>query len=64
MERGAFIHDADPCTITDPLDDDSGNFGLLDCEESENHHGRVDAGESDSNLKRGLLFIEMLFIED
>jgi hypothetical protein len=46
-----FIPDADPGTKTNPLDPDTDDDGLKDGREDKNANGRVDAGESDPNVK-------------
>jgi MYXO-CTERM domain-containing protein len=46
---GAFIPDADPTTVTDPLAADTDGGGVRDGAEDSNHDGRQDAGELDPN---------------
>ena len=48
-DPNVFVADADPATTTDPLDDDSDDDALKDCEEDANGNGKVDAGEVDPN---------------
>jgi outer membrane protein OmpA-like peptidoglycan-associated protein len=43
----AFVLDADPSTVTDPLSADSDLGGTPDGLEDTNHNGRIDAGETD-----------------
>jgi hypothetical protein len=47
-----FVPDADPATTTDPLDVDSDDGGVWDGVEDRDANGRVDAGETDPNLRR------------
>ncbi|MCE9672523.1 Ig-like domain-containing protein [Myxococcus stipitatus] len=42
-----FTPDADPSTLTDPLDPDTDGGSVRDGIEDANHNGRVDAGETD-----------------
>ena len=46
-DGGVFVPDADPLTMTDPLDDDTDGDGLTDGTEDTNGNGAVDPGESD-----------------
>jgi hypothetical protein len=46
-DGGVFIPDADPFTMTDPLDADTDNDGFEEGSEDTNSNGAVDVGESD-----------------
>jgi large repetitive protein len=46
-----FIADADPTTRTNPLNPDTDGGSVSDGNEDTNHNGRVDAGESNPNIK-------------
>lgn len=48
---GHFVADADPKSKTDPLDDDTDAGSVQDGIEDANKNGRIDAGETDPNLK-------------
>jgi hypothetical protein len=50
-DTGVFQPDLDNATTTDPLDPDSDNDGWSDGLEDLNKNGRLDAGESDPNVK-------------
>jgi|GEM_PF-366839 len=45
-----FIPDADPTTVTNPLNPDTDGGSVRDGVEDENHNGRIDPGETDPNL--------------
>ena len=49
-DRGVFMPDRDPLTITDPVLADSDGDGLEDGDEDANHNGRLDSTESDPLL--------------
>jgi Thrombospondin type 3 repeat len=46
-----FVADADPTTTTNPLDPDTDKGSVPDGNEDLNRNGRVDAGETDPNVK-------------
>ncbi|NTX59359.1 OmpA family protein [Myxococcus sp. CA051A] len=45
-----FIPDADPTTVTNPLNPDTDGGSVRDGVEDANHNGRIDPGETDPNL--------------
>ncbi len=47
LGRGAFVADADPTTVTDPLRADTDGGGTRDGDEDLDRNGRVDPGETD-----------------
>jgi Carboxypeptidase regulatory-like domain len=66
---GVFIPDVDPASTTDPTLADSDGDGTDDGDEDANHNGRVDAGESDPNVKdlkdvKAMPFIPLLLLDD
>ncbi len=48
-DANIFVPDADPASVTDPLNTDTDNDGISDGDEDINHNGSVDSGESDPN---------------
>lgn len=58
-----FIPDADPSTLTNPLDAYSDNDCLLDGEEDSNHNGAVDPGETNPNRTNAAPWIPLLLNE-
>lgn len=46
----SFVADADPRSVTDPLNADSDGDGISDGVEDANQNGALDAGESDPNM--------------
>ena len=48
--NGNYLPDADPTTVTDPLDPDTDGGSVSDGAEDTNRNGRVDAGETDPLL--------------
>ena len=51
-------------SITDPLDADTDNDGLIDGNEDLNHNGKVDTGETDPNPRRAMPWIPLLLLDD
>ncbi len=47
---GVFVPDADPTTVTDPLDVDTDDGSVSDGDEDVNANGQIDAGETDPNV--------------
>ncbi len=48
-DAGVFVADADPASMTDPLDPDTDGGGTSDGDEDQNGDGAVDSGETDPN---------------
>ena len=48
-DTSVFVPDSDPTTTTDPLDEDSDDDQLLDCDEDSDGDGEVDDDETDPN---------------
>jgi len=66
---GVFQPDLDNATKTDPLDADSDDDGVNDGQEDLNKNGRVDAGETDPNVKnvvpkKAMPWIPLLLLGD
>ncbi|HXI02979.1 MAG TPA: C25 family cysteine peptidase, partial [Candidatus Saccharimonadales bacterium] len=53
IAAGHFVPDADPATVTDPLNADTDGGGTADGAEDRNFNGRVDAGETDPTSGHG-----------
>jgi fimbrial isopeptide formation D2 family protein/uncharacterized repeat protein (TIGR01451 family) len=49
--KGVFVPDADPSTHTSPVNPDTDRGGMKDGIEDVDHNGRLDAGESDPNVR-------------
>jgi uncharacterized repeat protein (TIGR01451 family)/fimbrial isopeptide formation D2 family protein len=49
--KGFYVPDADPTTKTSMVNPDTDRGGVRDGAEDANHNGRIDAGETDPNLR-------------